>query len=234
MHLLGKSRALLAAGVVGLALMVGGSPAQAAKIDICSKLGLEGQGAFEGYLDYDSTLFKLTVSLKNTSPSAGGKLVAFLFNNPGNKITGVSVSTSTFLSTLLGKTTFNNTIKAAPLSNFDIGVSLGGNNNNGFEGAGGSPANGLAIGSTGTWTFTFTGTGLGALTTQDFVNTKTDGEFLYVRFKGFNNGKSDKVGAEVCPPPPAPVPEPAFYQMSALLGFGGLGALRLRRSRRSQ
>jgi len=61
-----------------------------------------------------------------------------------------------------------------------------------------------------------------------------NGEFLFaarltsVGLPGGSREGSSKVGTN------APVPEPAFYQMAALLGFGGLGALRLRKSRRTR
>lgn len=77
--------------------------------------------------------------------------------------------------------------------------------------------------------YTITGTGL----TENSFNflSKPDGGHgpfkTAAHVQGIAGGKSGWIAAT------DPIPEPAFYQMAALLGLGGLGALRLRKSRRS-
>jgi hypothetical protein len=192
----------------------------------------EHLGSFAAQLTYavvDATHASLQVAITNTSPvENGGKLVAFLFNNPGNKITGVTRSTTTGLQTLLGGGTFNNTIKASPFADFDIGISLGGNNNNGFTGAGGSPTPGIGVGQTGNFTFNFAGTGLDQLNEASFLNAKNaNGYFFAARFKGFADGGSDKVPGTLV------VPEPASLAVWGCIGLMGIpyGIYRGRKAR---
>jgi hypothetical protein len=146
--------------------------------------------------------------LTNTSPAAnGGFLTGFVFNNPDNLITGVSLDTDTNFELLFG----NDAVSGSPYGQFDLGAALGGD----FEG-GGTPSDGLAVGETGTFTFTFSGTDLDTLSVADFFNTLSTGgsqeaAFL-VRFRGFENGQSDKVPGVPGENPP-PVPEPATILM---------------------
>jgi len=66
----------------------------------------EGLGNFTGNLAYsftDANNAQLIVPLTNTTPAGGGFITAFAFNNPGGKITGVSLaSTSSTFDILLG------------------------------------------------------------------------------------------------------------------------------------
>jgi len=179
--------------------------------------GCEGNGFFTGTLNYtdtDATHAQLVLSLTNSlSSAAGGFITNVAFNNPSNDITGVTYGTTlaTF-DTLMGGPTFDNSIDAAPLGSFDIGAGTSGV----FNG-GGSPNGGIARGNSATLTFTLTGTGLDTLTTQSFVNTlDTSGTgFLYVRFRGFDNGGSDKVLASV-----VPTPEPRLLSLLLVLAAG--------------
>lgn len=193
-----------------------------------ASIEIEGHGPlghYEATLSYafaNATHASLTVDIINLNlTSAGGKLVAFLFNNPNNSITGVTLGVNnTNLTKVLGGSSFVDTIKAAPFEKFDIGVSLGGNNNNGFEGAGGSPNPGIARGATGHFVFNFIGTGLNLLTTQSFIDSlnESNGEYFIARFKGFDNGGSDKVVGGIYPPPQVHAPEPASLMLWTLLG----------------
>ncbi len=216
-----------AAALVACILVPAG--ASALPIAIASATGLDGLGSFTGTIDYDPVLAELELYLENTSPAGnGGKLVAFAFNNPANLITDVALTSKNANFSRCGGAgadDFQNDIKVQPFGYADIGASISGQ----WEG-GGSPNNGLGVGSFATFTFKFTGSGLSALTIDDFlsaVTTKQD-QWLAVRFKGFNNGGSDKVGALV-PDPDVninQVPEPASL---LLLGGGMIGLVAVRR-----
>jgi hypothetical protein len=177
-------------------------------VHIQGDVGLTGLGFYQGTLDYTKNAghATLTVTLKNTSPAAnGGYLTGFVFNNPGSKITGASLAgPARFV--LLGGPKFDNGINAAPFGHFDIGAAIGGS----FEG-GGKPSPGLGVGQTGTFVFSLTGKSLNTLTVQSFVhelsvgpgNGEGDKPFV-ARFRGFNNGGSDKVPDSVVNHNPEP------------------------------
>jgi hypothetical protein len=169
-------------------------------------------GHFTGSLTYNQGTATLAVTLTNTSdPSTGYFLTAFGFGNPGDKITGVTYSTTNSNFALIGGSSFQDGIKTTPFGTADIGASATGGEWDG----GGSPNGGLAVGQSATFTFKFTGTGVNSLTEKDFLNALTEDPegagsvLLPVRFRGGQG--SDKVGAVV-------IPEPA----SLVLGLSGL------------
>ncbi len=169
-------------------------------------LGIFGTGtlgSFTGDISYSAssaTSATLIIELTNTSPLAnGGFITAFAFNNPNDQITGVTLSATDTDFGLLGATPFQDGISAPPLgSNFDIGASI----SSSWLTVVGPPNPGIGVGDTETFTFTLTGTGLLGLTEQSFVNELTSaGEFIGVRFLGFEDDGSDSVGGAVIPEP---------------------------------
>jgi hypothetical protein len=178
-------------------------------------------GAYTGTIELSDNL--LTVQLNNTSPlNNGGFLVAFALNRPNDNFTVQSVSSSlgTF-STLLSGPVF----ATGQFGDFDFGVAV-----NSFLG-GGPPAGGIPVNGAATFIFTLAGDITG-LTTGSFLNAQsTGGEWIAARFRGFEDGGSDVVGATpLFDDPPNEIPEPTTM---ALLG-GSLVGLALLRRRRQQ
>ena len=176
-------------------------------------------GDFVGNLTYNpitATTARLSITLTNTSPiTNGGFLTGFVFNNPLNSITGIT-STS-FTNTnfqLLGLS--NNGISASPYGGFDIGAALGGN----FLG-GGKPQDGIYVNDSAEFIFYLAGNALNTLNESSFINEMANGSNVYflTRFRGFNNGESNKTPAS---------PEPASL---SLLGLGLLGLAKLKRKK---
>lgn len=185
-------------------------------------------GNFTGFIGVapsSSTMATLTVTLTNTSPAAnGGFLTAFVLNNPDNEITGITLTSAPANFGLIGTAPFTNgTLNGAPFGQFAFGASTGGS----FEG-GGDPAQGLAVGTTGTFVFNLTGTNLNNLTEASFDNTLSSGtgngmgdQFFVARFRGFDNGGSDKVPGMT---PGSAVPEPSSMVLMGIAGMIGLVA----------
>lgn len=198
----------VAAGLFGVVAAAG---ADIVPVVSDSANSTEGLGYFTGTVDYTPGTGVLVISLTNDAQTAaGGKITGFLFNIGGvDFAASAALSISTFAS-------FQNTglNSAAPFGSLDAGAALGGS----FLG-GGSPNPGIAIGQTGVFTFQVTASDAASLSAIDFVDgTAADVDFV-VRFRGFDNGGSDKV--------PGITPAPAT---AGLLGLAGLLAARRRRA----
>lgn len=178
----------------------------------------------------------LIVNIRNdTDTLPGGKITALAFNNPFNRIVGVSAfrRTGNLNFNSIGGATYQNTVDVDPFGDMDIGASISSQ----FAG-GGSPNDGIAIGQSATFEWDVTGTDVGNLSAMDFVNelseNTTDDKkaFFLVRFRGFDNGGSDKsVGGEFDPNGGSSVPEPSAVAVWSLLSCLGLGvALKRRRA----
>ncbi len=164
----------------------------------CDALAISGIGAwgsFQGTVTYrfhpednDATL---EVVLTNTSSLAnGGYITGFVFNNPGGRIGTVTFSGANF--ELLGAPHFDSDVNAMPMGYFDIGAALRRNWQDG-----GDPRKGIGVGVTRTYVFTLGGERLDELDEMGFKNELSVGgaHFFVARFRGFENGESDKVPA---------------------------------------
>lgn len=183
------------------------SVASADVVQISSNgFGQEGLGAFTGWISY--TPGQLVISLTNdASSAAGGKLTGLAFNIAGDATAALVNATHPF-------TDLGTSVSASPYGTFDAGAALGGD----WTG-GGSPNSGIIAGATGQFEFSVTGPGAGSLTASSFIGAAPDIDFV-VRFRGFDNGGSDKTPGFQVPAPGA----------AALLGLGGLLVGRRRRS----
>ena len=175
-----------------------------------------GLGEFEGSITYNpivgmANMGQLLISLTNTSDDDnGGFITAFVFNTGDADDPDVE-----FIS---GPANFQGIfgVNAQPFGmDFDAGASI----SNQFEG-GGNPAQGLEVDETGSFEFKITADNAAALTAEDFLSGPFDFNFI-VRFRGFEDGGSDKVPAAI------PLPTTAAMAGAGFLGLAGFG----RRSR---
>ena len=172
---------------------------------------IAGLGTFTGSMTFvatSSTTGELSVELTNTSPVANsGWLTAVAVHI----VDGVTLALAT------PGSGWNLLVDASgsPYGTFDFGASTSAT----WEG-GGSPSNGIAIGSSLTTVFTVTASAsvLATLTELSFFDG-SGGTAFVARFRGFADGNSDKVTGVVVPAPGALV----------LLGIAGLVGVRRRR-----
>ena len=156
--------------LAGLLVAGGAMSAGAAPISGTGQLG-----SFTGDVTYSATsntAATLTIKLTNSSPAAnGGYITAFVLNNPGDRVTGISKFVDADKSGDFGLLALaNNGINSGSNGQFDFGAGTGGQ----FTG-GGSPRNGIATGNSDTFTFYLTGTGLLELSADSFLTALSSG-----------------------------------------------------------
>jgi len=196
-----------------------GAPTQSTAVPI------EGDGPlgdFSGIFTYVADSAKqatIEIELKNTSPcSNGGYLTAFAFNLPSGYITGVSLDSSDDDFGLLGDPDFIDDVKGVPYGYFDLGASV----TDQFLG-GGAPSPGIPMGVTETFMFTLYGNDLDMLDLDSFLDEMSAGaspgkgsQFFLARFRGFDDGGSNKTPGRV-----VPVPGALWFLGSGLIGLVG-------------
>jgi len=202
--------------VYGIALSVGLSSLACA--DIIGFSGAVGASTemtgatYSGTMDYQFTgddMGTLFLTIANDTPEdVGGFLTGVVFNVNSNDDEAaaqlVLASDPDFLDT--------DEEAAPPFGTFDAGVALGAN----WSG-GANPALGLGVGAEGVFEFKVTASDASSLMAIDFLGGSLDEIGMVVRFRGLNDGGSDKV-------PNVPAPGAA-----GLLALGGLFAARRRR-----
>lgn len=211
-------RQIMLSCLATVGLGVGIAQADVVSIQGVVSASAEQTGAtYSGSLEYNfisGSTGELKVSLTNDTPAAvGGFLTGFLFRAAG--ISAASLTSANPVS-------FENTgvDSGSPFGTFDGGAALGGS----FLG-GGSPSAGMGIGENGLFVFSITSASASTISAGDFLGTLNEPGFL-VRFRGLEDGGSDKVpggpGTDVVVPLPS----------AGVLAGAGLLALGVRRRRR--
>lgn len=190
--------------VATVAAVAAAASAGAAIVPITSNspLSTEGLGEFTGTLDYTylgGSAGTLAVTLTNTTPAGiGGYITAFMFRPPPELGTFVSALTASNFVDLVN-------IPAGTSGSPFPGPWIGGAGLKGSWLAGGQPSGGIGIGQTGVFTFSITGANASMLTSDSFVSGSlvSDPYAFVVRFRGMEDGGSDKVPANQLPSPGA-------------------------------
>lgn len=197
-------KAVFVTAAMAVAAASGAVSADIVNIQSDSANSTEGLGTFTGSVEYNFVADSsgiLTITLNNTSNvDNGGFITGFLFNmDSADAVATLTSGTHPF------DQATGNGLNGQPFGDpFDAGAAIGGK----FEG-GGNPNDGVAVGDTGIFTFDITASDAAGLSAWSFLTGPYDFNFI-VRFRGFEDGGSDKVPA---------VPTPGAL---ALLGTAGV------------
>lgn len=188
-----KAKLSLCAAVAVLGVALSGiASADTIQIVGLKSVSTESLGGYLGTLDYTpgDGVGTLAVTLENISPAAnGGFITGFLFN-----IASADVNVSAVLQSATHPFQPASGNGAPFGGDYMSGAALGGS----FLG-GGNPNSGIAHGTSGTFTFLVTAEDADQLTAASFMEGPYEYDFI-VRFRGFQNGGSDKVPAvQSCP-----------------------------------
>jgi hypothetical protein len=161
-----------------------------------------GLGTFTGSVEYFDLTSTLVVTLTNTSNAAnGGYITGFLFNIASSDPNASASLLDSPAPTHPFENCSGNGLNGQPFGNpFSAGAALGGD----FLG-GESPVDGIAVGQTGAFSFHVNAADASFLSAMNFLTGGPyDFNFL-VRFRGFEDGGSDKVPVHTnfVPLPPA-------------------------------
>jgi hypothetical protein len=207
---------VIVASIAGALLL--SAPAHAGSISIMGDSGqsTEGLGSFTGIITYTTesdmfgTVGTLTIMLTNTSdPANGGYITGFLFNIASSDENASATLMDDPAPTHPFAQCEGNGLSGVPFGNpYDSGAALGG----AFLGAG-DPTPGIAVGDSGTFTFLVEADDAGSLSPIDFIMGGPFEHDFIVRFRGFDDGGSDKVPAVL-------IPLPAPFALGAAGLFG--------------
>lgn len=177
----------LTCGLALIGLSAGISSADIMSISGGIDTSIEQTGvSFDAMLDYNhmgGTNGTLTIEIANTTAEAaiGGYLTGFVFNILSSDAAASAVLISGTSTSFLNTGIEN----ASPFGTFDAGAALGAN----WTG-GGNPSLGLGVGYSGTFEFSVSALDADSLSSSSFVG---GGEHFAVRFRGLNDGGSDKL-----------------------------------------
>ena len=185
-------KAYFKASLIAIGLLFTTFSAHASLIAEDTLTGTGSLGSYSAHFTWDGNT--LNLDLTNLSdPSNGGYITGLLLNLPtGNTFNDTSSDTH-----LLALLPSNHGYNGAPYGRFDYGYALKGN----FLG-GSKPDDGIAVGNTGHFEFSDWSNAENFDIQDAFLNLATLDENdtnLLVRFKGFNNGGTDKVLATYLP-----------------------------------
>jgi hypothetical protein len=208
---------LCAGGAIALAAAaMTATTAHASVIQIQSdgENSTEGNSSFVGSIGYDASANAepsqgvLTISLTNTNDEdTGGFITGFVFNINSDDPSSMAVLTSAVPS-FLG-------VQNHPAPPFGMSFRAGAALNGDWSG-GGNPNGGIAPGETGTFVFDIFATDAAFLNAYSFITGPYDFNFV-VRFRGLNDGGSDKVPGTNGSTVPAPAAL-ACFAFAGLLG----------------